>query len=62
MKLIPLGLGRKSTGKSGVRGVSWNKQNQKWTAQYVAEIDGVKKSRHIGYFKTVAEAATAVEK
>lgn len=41
--------------KSGVRGVFWNKTNQKYRVRIA--ING--KNIHLGYFKTIAEAAEA---
>lgn len=44
--------GRKSTNKSGYKGVSWNKANKKW----VAYLQVGRKNRNLGYF-TTPEAA-----
>lgn len=43
------------TNKTGIRGVSWSKAKNKWrTAIYVDN-----KQKHVGYFRTLAEAAKA---
>jgi len=39
--------GRHRNNKSGVTGVSWHKQNEKWVAMIMA----VDKQKHLGYFK-----------
>ena len=44
-----------STNTSGVRGVSWHNKNQKW----VARIQDHGKTKTIGYYSTIEEAAVA---
>ena len=46
-----------SKNTSGVKGVSWNKQKEKWKA----ECQHYKKRKHIGYFQTIEDAKNAVE-
>ena len=41
--------------KSGVCGVGWHKKRRKW----VAEVKLEQKTRHLGYFDNLEEAATA---
>ena len=48
----------KSNNTSGVSGVCWHKQRNKWCAQ--AAGGGEKKSRYIGLFDTIQEAEAAV--
>lgn len=48
----------RSTNRSGCRGVSWNSRVQKW----VASITRNQRRVHLGFFATVEEASTAVEK
>jgi len=43
----------RSTNKSGVKGVYWNKQSRKWCAQ----ITHNGKQIHLGYFDTIEDAA-----
>jgi len=50
--------GRNSNNTSGIRGVSFNKEKQKWKAQL--EVNGVQK--HIGYFLYEKDAKEAIEK
>lgn len=45
----------RKTNSSGFKGVTWHKENRRWCAQIKAQ--GVKK--HIGYFATAEEAASA---
>jgi hypothetical protein len=42
--------------RSGYRGVSWEKRWQRWRA--VIQVDG--RQQHIGHFKNIEEAASAV--
>jgi HNH endonuclease/AP2 domain len=46
---------RKKNNTSGVNGVSWKKENQKWVAKIVLD----KKQVHLGYFNTLEEATAA---
>jgi hypothetical protein len=50
------GLTKSNT--SGVKGVSWNKRNEKWEAQL--KFEG--KKLHVGYFIDIKEAETAIKK
>lgn len=50
--------GLASNNKSGFRGVSWSKVNNKWLASIA--ING--KGKHLGYFATKEEAAEAYQK
>ena len=43
------------TNTTGVRGVSWSKSKQKWRAAIYVD----NRQRHVGYFETLEEAATA---
>jgi AP2 domain len=45
------------TNTSGVIGVYWNKQHEKWKAQ----LRSLGKSYHVGYFDNLEEAAKAIE-
>ena len=47
-----------SRGRSGVKGVMWNSQSQKW----VAELDFKKKRYYLGSFDNIKEAQEAREK
>lgn len=58
MKLIQLNQGKWSTNTSGVRGVSWDKKSKKWKASFHRE--GVRV--HLGFFSTVVEAESALQK
>lgn len=49
--------GKRSTNKSGYKGVSWKSRNKKWVAQIGA--GGVK--RHLGLFSSATEAARAYD-
>ena len=46
-----------TTNKSGVKGVNWNKQHNKWQA--LIQTGG--KAKHIGYFKELDAATDAVK-
>ena len=59
MKLIPLGMRKKSRSKSGVFGVSWHTQMKKWTARCPKALDN--STKFVGLFDTVAEAKEAIE-
>ncbi len=48
---------RKGNNTSGIPGVSWHKQRQKWCAQ--ASIDG--KHHHLGLFDSIADAEAAAK-
>lgn len=50
--------GANSNSASGVRGVTWREDRNKWRAE--ATLDG--KKHHIGYFATVEEAEAVVTK
>jgi hypothetical protein len=50
------GLTKSNT--SGVKGVSWNKRNEKWEAHL--KFEG--KKIHVGYFIDIKEAEIAVKK
>ncbi len=43
---------------SGVKGVSWYKEQQQWRGQ----IRNNNKQKHIGYFKNIEDAASAIRK
>jgi HNH endonuclease/AP2 domain len=47
--------GKRLSNTSGIKGVSWYRQNQKWRADI--RINGEKK--HLGFFATIDEAAAA---
>ena len=49
---------KRVSNSSGVKGVSWNKQKQKWTAQI--GIDG--KDKYLGSFDNLNEAASCYQK
>lgn len=49
--------GATRTSKSGVRGVTWHKASNRWAAKI--RVNGV--DRHIGLFRSLADAAVAVE-
>lgn len=46
-----------SKNTSGVKGVHWNKEKQKWTAN----CQFYKKNKHVGHFASLEEAKLAVE-
>jgi len=48
-------IGAMPHSKSGIRGVCWNKQQQKWTGA----VSILGKQHHMGYFLTAAEAEKA---
>jgi len=48
-------MSKRSDNTSGVTGVYWNKQRNKW----VAHIQVGGKNNHLGYFTNLADAATA---
>lgn len=56
MKTIYLSKGEWKNKTSGVRGVSWQPGNNKWAAKYA--VNG--KKIHLGYFRTINEAANAL--
>lgn len=47
--------GKRRHNKSGIKGVSWNRQRQKWQA----DIQSDRKRRYLGIFDDIAEAAAA---
>lgn len=49
--------GVRKNNKSGVRGVSWSKQANKW----IAQVTKNKKTHHVGYFENVEDAKKAIE-
>ena len=51
-------MGLSSHNTSGVKGVSWNKQQQKWRARI--KLGG--KEHHVGFFKTIEEADFYIRK
>lgn len=52
---------RRTDNKSGVKGVYWDASRKKWHAQIVKEV-GTSKSRSLGRFNTIEEAAAAYAK
>lgn len=52
---------RRTDNKSGVKGVYWDASRKKWHAQIVKEV-GTSKSRSLGRFSTIEEAAAAYAK
>lgn len=57
-KLNQRNVRRKRSNTSGVTGVTWHKQHRKWCAQ--VNFDG--KHRHVGLFKELDDAETAIRK
>lgn len=49
---------RSDNRSSGIRGVTWSKQQGKWRARYM--LDGI--DYHVGFYDDLSEAAAAVEK
>ena len=54
-------IGLRSDNKSGYRGVSWKKSNNKWTAQFNTKVNGIKMTKYLGLFENKEDAASAYD-
>lgn len=59
-EINPRNRSMRRNNKSGVTGVSWNRQCNKWVAR-ARELSGSKAYRHLGLFDDIAEAARVIE-